>query len=138
MKVLELYAGSRSVGKVAESFGLEVFSSDINNFEGIHYVVDILEFDYDKVPFKPDIIWASPPCFASNELVLTTRGHVEIKNVRVGDMVLTHKGRWRKVLNIGRKHSNSLLKLNGHGVDEIRTTNNHPFYVKEKKDLYYT
>jgi site-specific DNA-cytosine methylase len=62
IKVLELFAGSRSVGKVAEELGMEVFSSDINNFDGINYVVNILEFDYSKVPFTPDVIWASPPC----------------------------------------------------------------------------
>tara|TARA_Y100000114_G_scaffold69505_1_gene63635 strand:- start:817 stop:1443 length:627 start_codon:yes stop_codon:yes gene_type:complete len=62
MNVLELFAGSRSVGKAAESLGYNVFSSDINKFEGIDYAVDILEFDINKVPFKPDIIWASPPC----------------------------------------------------------------------------
>lgn len=62
MKVLELFAGSRSIGKQAELLGMEVFSSDINAFEGIDYVTDIMDFDVSKVPFKPDIIWASPPC----------------------------------------------------------------------------
>ena len=62
MKVLELFAGSRSVGKAAESLGYEVFSSDVNAFDGIDYAVDIMDFDISKVPFKPDIIWASPPC----------------------------------------------------------------------------
>jgi site-specific DNA-cytosine methylase len=62
MKVLELFAGSRSIGKVAETLGYEVFSSDLNDFEGIDYAVDILDFDINKVPFTPDIIWASPPC----------------------------------------------------------------------------
>ena len=62
MKVLELFAGSRSVGKIAEALEYEVYSSDINPFEGIDYVVDILEFDESEVPFIPDIIWASPPC----------------------------------------------------------------------------
>jgi len=62
MKVLELFAGSRSVGKIAEALEYEVYSSDINPFEGIDYVVDILEFQESEVPFIPDIIWASPPC----------------------------------------------------------------------------
>jgi site-specific DNA-cytosine methylase len=62
MKVLELFAGSRSVGKAAESLGYKVFSSDLNNFEGIDYAVDVLKFDINKLPFKPDVIWASPPC----------------------------------------------------------------------------
>ena len=62
MKVLELFAGSRSIGKAAESLGYEVYSSDLNDFEGIDYPIDILDFDSSKVAFKPDIIWASPPC----------------------------------------------------------------------------
>lgn len=57
-----MFAGSRSIGKAAESLGYEVYSSDLNYFEGIDYPIDILEFDIKKVPFKPDIIWASPPC----------------------------------------------------------------------------
>lgn len=62
MKILELFAGSRSIGKVGEKLGHEVFSSDIEQFGGIDYVEDILNFDYNMVPFVPDMIWASPPC----------------------------------------------------------------------------
>ena len=62
MNILELFAGSRSIGKEAEKLGYNVFSSDINNFDEIDYVISILDFDVTKVPFKPDVIWASPPC----------------------------------------------------------------------------
>ena len=62
MKVLELFAGSRSFSKVAEQMGMETFTSDYKEFEKIDYVCDILQFDVSKIPFNPDIIWASPPC----------------------------------------------------------------------------
>lgn len=62
MNVLELFAGSRSIGKEAEKLGMSVFSSDLIEFDGINYPVSILDFDVSRVPFKPDIIWASPPC----------------------------------------------------------------------------
>lgn len=62
MNLLELFAGSRSVGKTAEQLGINVFSSDIEPFENINYITDILNFDVNKVPFTPNIIWASPPC----------------------------------------------------------------------------
>ena len=62
LKVLELFAGSRSFSKVAENMGYETFTTDREPFEKIDYVVDILDFVPIKVPFKPDIIWASPPC----------------------------------------------------------------------------
>ena len=62
MKVLELFAGSRSIGKAAESLGHKVFSVDINKFKGIDLVIDILKLKKEMIPFTPDIIWASPPC----------------------------------------------------------------------------
>lgn len=60
MKILELFAGSRSIGRVAK--GHQVFSSDIEQLGDIDYVANILDFDYTVVPFVPDMIWASPPC----------------------------------------------------------------------------
>ena len=62
MKVLELFAGSRSFSKVAEEMGMETFTTDIKDFDKIDYVCDIMDFDVSRVPFRPDIIWASPPC----------------------------------------------------------------------------
>lgn len=62
MRLLELFAGSRSVGKVAESLGWQVFSLDIQPFDGIDLVADILTVSAKDIPWVPDMIWASPPC----------------------------------------------------------------------------
>jgi len=62
MKVLELFAGSRSIGKVCDELEHEVLSSDWEHFDGIDYTVDINKFDTNMVPWIPDVIWASPPC----------------------------------------------------------------------------
>ena len=62
MNLLELFAGTRSVGKVAEEMGWNVFSTDLYDFEDIDYVGDVLEFKTSLVPWTPDVIWASPPC----------------------------------------------------------------------------
>lgn len=62
MKVLELFAGSRSIGKVAESRGHEVFSVDINAFEGIDLVKDVDELLFSDIPFIPDVVWSGTPC----------------------------------------------------------------------------
>ena len=70
-KVLELFAGSRSIGKICEELGYKVFSSDINAFEKIDYVVSILDFDIKQLPFIPDIVWASPPCTTYSVLALS-------------------------------------------------------------------
>lgn len=62
MKVLELFAGSRSFSKVCEDVGWDTYTTDMESFSKIDQICDIFEFDYDKCPFEPDIIWASPPC----------------------------------------------------------------------------
>lgn len=62
MKVLELFAGSRSIGKAAEQLNMEVFSTDIKSFEMINLKKDILDLEPSDIPCIPDVIWASPPC----------------------------------------------------------------------------
>lgn len=62
MNVLELFAGSRSIGKVADNLGCNVFSVDIEPFDNIDLVKDILDVKQNDIPFYPDMIWASPPC----------------------------------------------------------------------------
>jgi len=62
IKILELFAGSRSVWNEADKLWHETFSTDLTWYDKIDYQVNILEFDYEKIPFIPDMIWASPPC----------------------------------------------------------------------------
>ena len=69
MKVLELFAGSCSFSNVAATYGFETFTIDngldlktSDHYAKIDLVKDILELNIDEIPFKPDIIWASPPC----------------------------------------------------------------------------
>lgn len=62
MKILELFAGSRSVGKVATEFGLDTFSIDVKAFDNINLIADIEFVRPSHIPFVPDMIWASPPC----------------------------------------------------------------------------
>ena len=61
VKLLELYSGTHSVGKVAKQKGWEVISLDLDNAD---INIDILKWDYKK-DYKEgdfDILWASPPC----------------------------------------------------------------------------
>ncbi len=61
VKVLELFSGTGSVGKVCKTLGWEVVSVDM--ILPADHQCNILDFDYkqyNKDEF--DIIWASPPC----------------------------------------------------------------------------
>ena len=62
IKVLELFAGSRCIGKTAEELDMQVFSVDWQPFEDIDYVGDVENMNIKDVPFIPDVVWASPDC----------------------------------------------------------------------------
>jgi hypothetical protein len=70
MKVLELFAGSRSFSKVAEQMGMTTFTTDYKPFDKIDLVIDILDLDnhllmqklFEKGIESIDCVWASPPC----------------------------------------------------------------------------
>lgn len=66
MKVLELFAGTRSIGKAFEARGHEVFSVEWDkSFENIDLYKDVLQITPDEIIQKfgrPDVIWASPDC----------------------------------------------------------------------------
>lgn len=66
MKVLELFAGTRSIGKAFESKGHTVYSVDWDrDFKNIDLYTDIGSLTAEKIlkEFgRPDVIWASPDC----------------------------------------------------------------------------
>ena len=62
IKVLELFAGSRSWGKIADDLGCEVFSVDWKDFEGIDLVIDIENLEENMLPWIPDVVIDGRPC----------------------------------------------------------------------------
>jgi hypothetical protein len=61
MKLLELFKGTGSVGKVAKKLGYDVVSLDFEEKYKPDILTDILKWNYKDFP-TPDYIWASPPC----------------------------------------------------------------------------
>lgn len=73
LKVLELFAGSRSIGKVCDKKGFDVFSVDWEAYPGINLSKDIGELTYNDIPwFTPDMVWASPDCTTYSIAAIST------------------------------------------------------------------
>lgn len=87
MKVLELFAGTRSIGKAFEARGHEVFSVEWDKrFENIDLHADIGNLTAQDVLERfgrPDVIWASPDCATFSIAAIS---HHRRKNLETGNL----------------------------------------------------
>lgn len=87
MKVLELFAGTRSIGKAFEKRGHEVFSVEWNkDFENIDLYADIMTVTAEDIIRRfgrPDVIWASPDCTTFSIAAIS---HHRRKNPETGNL----------------------------------------------------
>ena len=81
LKVLELFAGTRSIGKAFEARGHEVYSVEWNkDFENIDLYADISTVTAQDIIDKfgyPDVIWASPDCTTYSVAAISTHRRKE-------------------------------------------------------------
>ncbi len=78
--------------------------------------------------YADELEWAPFHWYAivSGEMCVTARGNVPIENIRIGDMVLTHKGRYKPVtLALSRKFTGTGLLIETTG-GKIKITPEHP------------
>jgi site-specific DNA-cytosine methylase len=99
-----------------------------------HYIEDVFHVD----PFeacqgrRPKAMWMSPDCFPAGTLIFTKKGHVPIEEIKKGDEVLTHLGRWRAVTDV-MLSKKELLQVRGQGHPGLLVSGEHPFYVRERR-----
>jgi len=70
-------------------------------------------------------------CFTAGTLISSEYGDVPIETLKPGDNVLTHKGRYRPIVNTqvyGNKRTKLIIKVEGLS-DSIHVTPEHPFLV---------
>ena len=104
----------------------EILKDEYRN--GEWYANDIRRVCADDIP-KADCWCFGFPCFAKGTYVLTERGYIPIEQVVVGDKVLTHMGRWRKVTSTMQRENARIWDVDGFGILPTRTTAEHPYYV---------
>lgn len=104
----------------------EILKEEYRN--GEWYANDIRRVYAGDIP-KADCWCFGFPCFAKGTYILTEKGYIPIEDVSVGDKVLTHKGRWRKVTATMHRDGARLWDINGFGILPTRTTAEHPYYV---------
>lgn len=108
MKVLELFAGTRSIGKAFEERGHEVYSIDWDeDFENIDWNTDISKITAQDIIERfgvPDVIWASPDCTTYSIAAIS---HHRKRNAETGN--LDGVSDYAKKCDITNKHVLDLI-----------------------------
>ena len=108
LKVYDMFSGigGFALGFQKEGFEISAFAeldeypSEVlaKNFPNIPNYGDVTKVKYEKDQF--DLIIGGFPCFPARTPIQTKNGIKPIEHVAVGDMVLTHKLRYKKVTKI--------------------------------------
>lgn len=107
MKILELFSGSGSVGKVAKSLGYDVVSLDL---KGADINIDIMDWKYAD-EFKPgefSHVWSSPPC---ETFSICRRSWIGRKTKHFGDKIITAEMLDEDMLNNGLPILNKTIEI---------------------------
>lgn len=122
MKVLELFAGTRSIGKAFEKHGHKVYSIEWNkDFENIDWYEDIGKITAQDIIDRfghPDVIWASPDCTSYS---LAAISHHRVKNKETGN------------LDPITDYAKFCDKVNAHVIDLIHELNPKYFFIENPR-----
>lgn len=122
MKVLELFAGTRSIGKAFEKHGHEVYSIEWNkDFDNIDWYEDIGKITAQDIIDRfghPDVIWASPDCTSYS---LAAISHHRTKNKETGN------------LDPITDYAKFCDKVNAHVIDLIHELNPNYFFIENPR-----
>lgn len=141
MKYVSIFSGIEAATVAWQSLGWEPLAfSEIDPFPSTvlqhHYpdipnLGDITKIDWNPYKGQADLVVGGSPCFPAGTLILTSEHLKPIEEIKVGDMVLTHRNRWRRVTATGSKIADTIV-LRGNGVSSLECTPNHPFYARTR------
>lgn len=90
---------------------------------------DIDDPDFESRVTRSERDRATANCFPAGTVVVARRGMVPIEELSVGDEVLTHRNRWRRVTGTMSRHA-PLVTVKGRGHTELAVTANHRFLTR--------
>lgn len=144
LRVFESFAGIGAVSKALTNLKIdydlvgfsEIDKYSIKSFCAIHNVDPVLNYgDINNINEKDlpdfDLYTFGSPCFVKGTLVLTDKGYKKIEDINKNDLVITHTNSYKRVLKPMVNFTEDLYKVKTNCSEDILTTAEHPFYVRE-------
>ena len=132
---LDLFAGCGGVSLGLELIGLrdlgfELADEECATREAAGFLT--VQGDLSKISRPQEFagiegLWDSSPCFPPEVPVLTHRGMIPIGEVVVGDLVLTHRNRWRPVTRTMSRRADTVR------IGHTEATADHPYWTRGQR-----
>lgn len=140
-----LFDGAGTVPFAAQLCGAEpIWASEIEKFPievttkrfpNMKHLGDITKLNGAEIP-PVDIIAFGSPCLVGDTLITTDNGYVPIRDIKIGDRVLTHNNRYMTVTNWALTQNDAeVMKLSTMG-GIVEATSNHRFWVRTKGKIW--
>src|SRR5699024_6519654 len=122
MKYVDLFAGIGGFRYALDDLGMEcVLTSEkdkipLSMYKDLHgdkgvFINNVEDITLEDLP-EHDLIVAGIPCFPAGQRVITKQGFKNIEDIEKGDLALTHKGRYRKVVTpMVNKYSGKMYNI---------------------------
>lgn len=132
--------GLERVGHKCIGFS-EIDNYAIQSYKAIYDTEDEIELgDISKISDKElslledkvDIVVGGSPCFRKGTMITTIDGLKPIEDIKVGDLVLTHKDRFKEVVLPMVNHTTNIFKLKCMNSQTTYVTGEHPIRVVER------
>lgn len=147
VKILELFGGIGSPRVALRNLGVptkaidyvEIDEKAVSSYNAMfahelgYKTQSVVGYD-----LKPDILIHGSPCFVVDTLVLTKNGYKKIVDITTDDEVLTHRNQYKKVVDFLEQGKKAIWHIKAMGFDELKTTSNHKFFVRERSYSYAT
>lgn len=143
LKVASMFAGCGGLDfafhKLKNNFKV-IYANDIDKdscktYENFYKLKNVCE-DITKIEDIPDcdVLTGGFPCFVAGTKVLTENGYEPIEEVTQDKKLMTHTGKYQRILNLQRKnYHGDLYNINvKYHSETIHCTDEHPFYTREK------
>ena len=145
VRLLSLFSGIGAFEKALDKENIpyelvnfcEIDKFAVKSYCAIHGVTedknlgDISKVANDDIP-DCDLISYGYPCVTGDTLIATAGGYKQIKEIKEGEMVLTHANEYKKVERFIPQGKKEIWHINAMGTHGIDTTENHRYYARKK------
>lgn len=115
----------------------EAVPSKIADNEELTNIIKVLNIklgaEKQDLTYENIVLASDADCFHETTEILTQRGNVKLKDIQYGDLVLTHTGEWKPIVEIIEKIKSEFIKVELDGKVLIMSKNHQLPVLREGK-----